>query len=165
MVKSHPQKLVLIVMRVHLFPSRTQKLSSFAPTILGGRLPGKIGNANTSPDHPAGASFLSIFWSDGNSFHLFPVAVPSVRLGDGAPALHTDRGHSLPSLPPPPAAVGSLPRFSLATDCDWTDEVASLHCPTRPIRKPIRVGWVFLLELLARFELATSSLPILLDLL
>ena len=34
-------------MRVHLFPSRTQKLSSFAPTILGGRLPGKIGNANT----------------------------------------------------------------------------------------------------------------------
>ena len=33
-------------MRVHLFPSRTQKLSSFAPTILGGRLPGKIGNAN-----------------------------------------------------------------------------------------------------------------------
>ena len=34
-------------MRVHLFPSRTQKLSSSAPTILGGRLPGKIGNANT----------------------------------------------------------------------------------------------------------------------
>ena len=42
-------KLVLIAMRVHLFPSRTQKLSSFAPTILGGRLPGKIGNANTNP--------------------------------------------------------------------------------------------------------------------
>ena len=40
-------KLVLIAMRVHLIPSRTQKLSSFAPTILGGRLPGKIGNANT----------------------------------------------------------------------------------------------------------------------
>ena len=35
-------------MRVHLFPFRTQKLSSFAPTILGGRLPGKIGNANTN---------------------------------------------------------------------------------------------------------------------
>ena len=34
-------------MRVHLFPSRTQKLSSCTPTILGGRLPGKIGNANT----------------------------------------------------------------------------------------------------------------------
>ena len=43
------EKLVLIAMRVHLFPSRTQKLSSFAPTILGGRLPGKIGNANIQP--------------------------------------------------------------------------------------------------------------------
>ena len=46
MVKSHPNELVLIAVRVHLFPSRTQKLSSQAPTILGGRLPGKIGNAN-----------------------------------------------------------------------------------------------------------------------
>ena len=45
---SHPHELVLIVVRVHLFPSRTQKLSSSAPTILGGRLPGKIGNANTN---------------------------------------------------------------------------------------------------------------------
>ena len=27
-------ELVLIVMRVHLFPSRTQKLSSFTPTIV-----------------------------------------------------------------------------------------------------------------------------------
>ena len=34
-------------MRVHLFPSRTQKLSSFASTILAGRLAGKIDNANT----------------------------------------------------------------------------------------------------------------------
>ena len=40
-------EFVLIVMRVHLFPSRTQKLSSCALTILGGRLPGKISNANT----------------------------------------------------------------------------------------------------------------------
>ena len=46
MGKTHPNKLVLIAMRVHLFPSRTQKLSSFAPTILAGRLAGKIGNAN-----------------------------------------------------------------------------------------------------------------------
>ena len=36
MVKSHPQKFVLIVMRVHLFPSRTQKLSSCTPTIVAG---------------------------------------------------------------------------------------------------------------------------------
>ena len=44
--KSHLTELVLITVRVHLFPSRTQKLSSRVPTILGGRLPGKIGNAN-----------------------------------------------------------------------------------------------------------------------
>ena len=47
MGKTHPYEYVLIAARVHLFPSRTQKLSSLAPTILGGRLPGKIGNANT----------------------------------------------------------------------------------------------------------------------
>ena len=33
--------------RIHPFPSRTRKLSSHAPKILGGRLPGKIGNADT----------------------------------------------------------------------------------------------------------------------
>ena len=42
-------QLVLIAVRVHLFPSRTQKLSSLAPTILAGRLAGTIGNANISP--------------------------------------------------------------------------------------------------------------------
>ena len=41
-----------------------------------------------------------------------PVAVPGVRLADGAAALHTDRCHSLPSLPLPPAALGSLPKLS-----------------------------------------------------
>jgi len=34
--------------------------------------------------------------------------VPGVRLGGVAPALHTDRCHSLASFLPPPAAVGSL---------------------------------------------------------
>ena len=36
------------------------------------------------------------------------VAVPCVRLGDGAPALHTDRGHSLRSLHLLQAALPSL---------------------------------------------------------
>ena len=45
-------------MRVHLFPSRTQKLSSCTPTILGGRLPGKIGNANTKPHYCRSEVFL-----------------------------------------------------------------------------------------------------------
>ena len=35
-----------------------------------------------------------------------PVAVPGVRLGDGAPALHTDRCHSLRSLD---SATGGAP--------------------------------------------------------
>ena len=34
---------VSMTMRVHPFPFRTRKLSSFAPKILGGQLPGKIG--------------------------------------------------------------------------------------------------------------------------
>ena len=35
---------VIMAERTHLYPSRTQKLSSPAPKILGGRLPGKIGH-------------------------------------------------------------------------------------------------------------------------
>ena len=45
-------------MWVHLFPSRTQKLSTSAPTILGGRLPGKIGNANMNLTASAVRFFL-----------------------------------------------------------------------------------------------------------
>ena len=35
--------MVTIEKEIHLFPSRTQKLSSLALMILGGRLPGKVG--------------------------------------------------------------------------------------------------------------------------
>ena len=45
------QQLVLIRARVHPFPSRTRKLSSLLPTILGWRRPGKIGSANTKKRH------------------------------------------------------------------------------------------------------------------
>ena len=34
--ENHPAEFVLIVMWVHLFPSRTQKLSTCTPTIRGG---------------------------------------------------------------------------------------------------------------------------------
>ena len=80
--------------------------------------------------------------SKSSTLLTIPVAVPCVRLGDGTPTLHTDRGHSLrrstrcnftfpasrkfqqhldfssphkarfmgsPILPPPPAALPSLP--------------------------------------------------------
>jgi len=49
---------VLIVMWVHLFPSRTQKLSTCTPTIVAGRLAVKIGNANTMKLHQKWWSFL-----------------------------------------------------------------------------------------------------------
>ncbi len=39
---------VTIARRSHLFPSRTQKLSSLALMILGGRLPGKVGRCRFS---------------------------------------------------------------------------------------------------------------------
>ena len=52
------RQLVLIAVRVHLFPSRTQKLSSLAPTIVAGRLAVKIGNANTENLHRTVEVFL-----------------------------------------------------------------------------------------------------------
>ena len=45
---SSTYEFVLIVVWVHLFPSRTQKLSTRTPTIVAGRLAVKIGNANTN---------------------------------------------------------------------------------------------------------------------
>ena len=42
--------MVLIRMRVHPFPFRTRKLSSFLPKILVWRRTGKIGNANTKKE-------------------------------------------------------------------------------------------------------------------
>ena len=42
---------MLIRARVHPFPSRTRKLSSLLPTILGWRRPGKIGSANIKAQH------------------------------------------------------------------------------------------------------------------
>ncbi len=41
--KSFDIQSVIITLRTHLFPFRTQKLSSAVPKILGGKLPGKIG--------------------------------------------------------------------------------------------------------------------------
>ena len=41
--KTADSKLVRLTQRVHLFPFRTQKLSSVVPKILGWRRPGKIG--------------------------------------------------------------------------------------------------------------------------
>ena len=37
--------VVIIARRIHLFPFRTQKLSSLAPMVLGGQPPGRVGRS------------------------------------------------------------------------------------------------------------------------
>ena len=82
-------------MRVHLFPSRTQKLSSCTPTILGGRLPGKIGNANTRP-HSFGCEVFSIDWNRRMST-CFRLRCPAKSASDEADLISADRGTCLPT--------------------------------------------------------------------
>ena len=102
-----------------------------------------------------------------------PFGVPDIFLADDAAASAIDpgthlcsalsatgsaeqrgRGHSLGSLHPPPAAVASLPRFSLASP---VQKVSGNK------KSAIPFGMTDFLELLARFELATSSLPTILE--
>ena len=47
-MKRQARNAVTIARRSHLFPYRTQKLSSLALMILGGRLPGKVGRCRFS---------------------------------------------------------------------------------------------------------------------
>ena len=48
----------------------------------------------------------------------YPVAVPGVRLADGAAALHTDRGHSLPLHSPNKSSKKAPLRIGGRTDID-----------------------------------------------
>ena len=52
---------VLITVRVHPFPSRTRKLSSLVPKILGWRRPGTIGRRQHQSSHPIGWLFFYNF--------------------------------------------------------------------------------------------------------
>ena len=56
----------------------------------------------------------SSLWDIYSLICCYPVAVPGIFLADGAASSSADRCHSLPSLAPPLAAVGSLPKFELA---------------------------------------------------
>ena len=87
-LKATHNELVLIAVRVHLFPSRTQKLSSPAPTILGGRLPGTIGNANTKASYESRGHFL---WIGTGGRPPFRFAILGALVGDGAPSSFADR--------------------------------------------------------------------------
>ena len=52
---------VTIARRPHLFPSRTQQLSSLAPMILGGKLPGKVGRRPFDKEGSYEPSFFMFF--------------------------------------------------------------------------------------------------------
>ena len=49
---------MILAKRIHLFPSRTQQLSSLAPMILGGKLPGKVGRCQFSNEDPFWVFFV-----------------------------------------------------------------------------------------------------------
>ena len=59
--KGNAAKTVSMAVRIHLFPSRTQKLSSLASKILGWRRPGKIDRRRHKKMFEALASGLQIF--------------------------------------------------------------------------------------------------------
>jgi len=93
-------------MRVHLFPSRTQKLSSCAPTILGGRLPGKIGNANT---RESGEILALIFYAwERWTAHLYPFGVPRYLPCRQSVCVSYRPRHTLHLPLTPPPAAGKL---------------------------------------------------------
>ena len=72
--------------RVHLFPFRTQKLSSFASKILGGQLPGKIDRCRHNKTQQEHSCWVSIFLrsSVGSSTWLL-IMVSLVQVQSGEP--------------------------------------------------------------------------------
>ncbi len=42
------KNVVIIAEKIHLFPFRTQKLSSLALMVLGGKLPGRVGHSHVN---------------------------------------------------------------------------------------------------------------------
>ena len=65
--------VVIIAKRIHLFPYRTQKLSSLAAMVLGGQPPGRVAR-----------SHVKAHWSSGQRHRPF-TAVTGVRFPYGSP--------------------------------------------------------------------------------
>ena len=84
--------------------------TSYGMTIVA--LTMKIGNASIKPPQKCGGSFYACkcpLDTCGRHDDRFPVAVPDIFVGGGAPSSSVDRCHSLSSLYPPLAALASLP--------------------------------------------------------
>jgi len=80
----------------------------------------------------------------------YPLAVTRKNHRILRSSIFSTAAQAAPSLYPPPAAVGLATRFSLASP---------VQSQQRKKEKTTRMSGLSFLELLARFELATSSLP------
>ncbi len=63
---------VAIARRIHLFPCRTQKLSSLTLMILGGRLPGKVESCRNFSDNLIEILDYQILWPVGQEVKTRP---------------------------------------------------------------------------------------------
>ena len=49
-MQAQRKSAVAVARRIHLFPCRTQKLSFFAPKVVGGKLPARIGRCRAKQE-------------------------------------------------------------------------------------------------------------------
>ena len=63
--------MVTIASEIHLFPSRTQKLSPSTPMVLGGRLPGRVGRCQFESGSNAPAFLVLYAFLGYNSYTLW----------------------------------------------------------------------------------------------
>ena len=80
-MKRQARNAVTIARRSHLFPYRTQKLSSLALMILGGRLPGKVGRCRFSKKRSS-RKWTSFFISARDSWRNFECSLTANNIAD-----------------------------------------------------------------------------------
>ena len=132
-------------MWVHLFPSRTQKLSTHTPTIVAGRLAVKIGNANIKKaSHESERLLIYTDMKMGP-----PVSVCGARqkrrLTKQACFLPT-AAHTYAPLHLPPAARGNAAIPNTEVKLMYADNSSKrkIQCCIFRLRKILPVSWLFL---------------------
>ena len=85
------KKLVRLTQRVHLFPFRTQKLSSVVPKILGWRRPGKIGIRQHGTTEVRRKRLTSVCFRKHSRMHLH-FAVPYSSIAQSVEHLTVNQG-------------------------------------------------------------------------
>ena len=79
---------VVIARRSHLFPYRTQQLSFFALTILGGRLPGNLSHCRNFPSYSCGRAFFYFYRYSTVILQLFYYQIFFSMMGIQLPFFH-----------------------------------------------------------------------------